>query len=235
MADTKLTALAAATGLLTTELVYAVQDLGGTPASKKATIAQLLALGVASIIGTANQVIASTPTGDVTLSLPQSIATTSTPTFAGLGATPIITSYAGPHAIGGATNTTRQFDVTGSFTGSSSAYGVYLSQTLIPAVGGDAAGALWQPTLNKAGSGTHTDFATFILYPPTIGAGAATLSNASTLKIIDAPTAGSNNYGLWVVAGGVRLGGLGAFAASDKYVIADANGNLHVSALGPAS
>lgn len=38
---------------------------------------------VSSITGTANQVIASAPTGAVTLSLPQSIATTSTPTFGG--------------------------------------------------------------------------------------------------------------------------------------------------------
>ena len=39
--------------------------------------------GVTSITGTANQVIASAGTGAVTLSLPQSIATTSNPTFAG--------------------------------------------------------------------------------------------------------------------------------------------------------
>lgn len=39
---------------------------------------------VASITGTANQVIVDQPTGAVTLSLPQSIATSSTPTFAGL-------------------------------------------------------------------------------------------------------------------------------------------------------
>ncbi len=39
---------------------------------------------VTSITGTANQVIASASTGAVTLSLPQSIATSSTPTFAGL-------------------------------------------------------------------------------------------------------------------------------------------------------
>ncbi len=37
--------------------------------------------GVTSITGTANQVIASSPTGAVTLSLPQSIATTNSPTF----------------------------------------------------------------------------------------------------------------------------------------------------------
>lgn len=42
---------------------------------------------VTSITGTANQVIASSPTGAVTLSLPQSIGTTSTPTFQSLSIT----------------------------------------------------------------------------------------------------------------------------------------------------
>lgn len=37
------------------------------------------------------------------------------------------------------------------------------------------------------------------------------------------------------IVGTARVRTLGAFAASDKYVIADANGNLHVSATGPAS
>ncbi len=46
---------------------------------------------VTSITGTANQVIASAATGAVTLSLPQSIATTSSPTFA----TPIVTGLNG--------------------------------------------------------------------------------------------------------------------------------------------
>lgn len=48
------------------------------------TIATPAGGGVSSITGTANQVIASAATGAVTLSLPQSIATTSTPTFGGL-------------------------------------------------------------------------------------------------------------------------------------------------------
>lgn len=40
--------------------------------------------GVSSITGTANQIIVSSPTGAVTLSTPQDIATTSTPTFNGM-------------------------------------------------------------------------------------------------------------------------------------------------------
>ncbi len=41
-------------------------------------------IGVQSITGTANQVIASSPTGNITLSLPQNIDTTSSPTFSSL-------------------------------------------------------------------------------------------------------------------------------------------------------
>jgi hypothetical protein len=48
---------------------------------------QQAATGVTELLGTANQVIASATTGDVTLALPQSIGTVSTPTFAGLNLT----------------------------------------------------------------------------------------------------------------------------------------------------
>lgn len=41
--------------------------------------------GVNTITGTANQVIVNVPSGNITLSLPQSIATTSTPRFSGIG------------------------------------------------------------------------------------------------------------------------------------------------------
>lgn len=38
-----------------------------------------------------------------------------------------------------------------------------------------------------------------------------------------------------IQANKAKITGLGAFATGDKYVIADASGNLHISALGPAS
>lgn len=59
---------------------------------------------VASITGTANQVIASSPTGAITLSLPQSIATSSTPQFAKIG-------------IGAAADANRLLLVTGDVSG----------------------------------------------------------------------------------------------------------------------
>ena len=51
--------------------------------------------GVTSITGTANQVVASASTGGVTLSLPQSIATTSAVAFASVSATGDIVAYSG--------------------------------------------------------------------------------------------------------------------------------------------
>lgn len=38
-----------------------------------------------------------------------------------------------------------------------------------------------------------------------------------------------------ILGGALQIGSLGAFAASDKYLVVDASGNVHVSALGPAS
>ena len=55
---------------------------------------------VLSITGTANQVIADAPTGDVTLSLPQNINTTSSPTFAALTLTAPLTVANGGTGVG---------------------------------------------------------------------------------------------------------------------------------------
>ena len=41
--------------------------------------------------------------------------------------------------------------------------------------------------------------------------------------------------GAGVVSGQMTIGTLPAFVAGDRYVVADATGNLHLSALGPAS
>jgi hypothetical protein len=85
--------------------------------------------GVTSITGTANQVVASASTGAVTLSLPQSIATASSPTFTNLTTTGYLTS-ANPYDSGNSNssvsvssvgitplNTTISVAVTPSFVG----------------------------------------------------------------------------------------------------------------------
>jgi len=63
----------------------------GTDLTTKTYVDAAVSGGVTSITGTANQVIASSPTGAVTLSLPQSIATTSNVTFADITATDDLT------------------------------------------------------------------------------------------------------------------------------------------------
>lgn len=60
-------------------------------------------LGVQTITGTANQVIASAATGTITLSLPQSIATSSSPTFLGLTTTGTVSMTGGQVTIGAGT------------------------------------------------------------------------------------------------------------------------------------
>lgn len=79
--------------------------------------------GVLSITGTANQVIASAATGAVTLSLPQDIATTSSPTFNTVNATKFNSgalSYSAPNAFAtlqNSVNTYSQFVIQNSNSG----------------------------------------------------------------------------------------------------------------------
>lgn len=68
---------------------------------------------------------------------------------------------------------------------------------------------------------------------PTLGAGSA-ITTAIGLWI-DNITVGGTNFAIQTVGGGIQFAGLAAFVAGDHYVVVDASGNLHKSALGPAS
>ena len=129
-------------------------------------------------------------------------------TFLSGGAQILSTTNVGPHAIGGATVTYAQLQITGSYTasGGTSAIIRLVDGQLSPSAGVVAAILQTGGTINKAGSGTHPDFAGLYLDPPTIGAGAATLTNASTIKINGAPSGATNNYALWIAGGDVRWG-----------------------------
>jgi len=81
------------TAALTSGQVAAV-PVNPTDIVNKTYVDTLVGAGVLSIIGTTNQVIASSPTGNVTLSLPQDIALGSSPTFAAL-----TLSSSTPHAV----------------------------------------------------------------------------------------------------------------------------------------
>ena len=111
--------------------------------------------------------------------------------------------------------------------------GLLTITTFNPVAGADAFGIGTGITINKAASGTHANFDGAFFQPPVVGAGAAQLTNASTVKITGAPTGATNNYALWIAGGPTRIQGLGSFTSEDKYITVDTNGNLHVSAIGP--
>lgn len=100
-------AMAAGTSLHVTCILTS----GTTAASWQSSYAADAA-GVTSITGTANQVIASSPTGDVTLSLPQSIATSSTPAFAN-----VVDGYTTTATAAGTTTLTNTSNKQQYFTG----------------------------------------------------------------------------------------------------------------------
>ena len=75
--------ITSSTAALTAGSVVAA-PVAGTDLVNKTYADGLYTASVHSITGTTNQVIASSPTGDVVLSLPQDIATGSSPTFSGL-------------------------------------------------------------------------------------------------------------------------------------------------------
>ena len=119
----------------------------------------------------------------------------------------LIASSAGPHAIGGGVNPAMQLTLTGNFASAGTTEGFVLDSVLSPGVGGDASAMRITPTFNKSSSSTHGDFVSLLLNPPGVGAGVAGLTNATTLKITGAPSAGTNMRALWVAAGATKLDG----------------------------
>ena len=115
----------------------------------------------------------------------------------------------GPHSFGGAANATVQLILQNTFSSAADAAGFGYVGGLVPAANGFAAGVYIAPgTFQKAGSGTHANFNSFEVRPPTVGADAGSaLTNASTVKITSAPTGATNNYALWVAGGTSRFDG----------------------------
>lgn len=106
----------------------------------------------------------------------------------------------GPHAFGGATLAAVQWYLRGSYspTGSTSGDGLLVGSSLTIAAGNDASLLRVSGTLIEAGSGTHVNFSGARFDAPTITGGAASLTNASTVRITGAPTGATNNYALQV-------------------------------------
>ncbi len=81
------------------------------------------------------------------------------------------------------------------------------TSTLSPAINANGLANRITTTINKAGSGTHPIFAGLYIDAPTIGAGAATLSEAATLYIPAAPSVGTADYAIHVAAGLAKFDG----------------------------
>jgi hypothetical protein len=203
---------------------------------------------LATLTQTANQVLVTNGAGSITLSLPAAVtmpgslsvtttlgvtgATTlsSALTYGGVTLANAVTgtgnmvlsaspTFSGSLGIGAAPDTRAQLAFGGSFAGSSDAYALRIVSTLSPTAGSWGLGAVISPTLNRAGSGTHTHMAGVYLGIPTIGAGAAAVTNGTTLYIDGAPSVGTNQRSLWVAAGLVEMNGnLTLGTASQVYV-----------------
>lgn len=117
-------------------------------------------------------------------------------------------SSTGPHAFGGSTSTDIGLWIQGAYSPTgSTGYGTAVNQVLTGAVNQTLYGTLLTGTLNKAASGTHTDFVGVEIDAPAIGAGGAALTNATTLKVGAAPNVGTNQRALWVISGTTQFDG----------------------------
>lgn len=85
-------------------------------------------------------------------------------------------------------------------TGSGTQYVMQFIGGLQPAANQSAFVIASSSAIARAGSGTHPDFA-WLYLNPSVGPGSATITNATTLKINAAPSVGTNQRALWVVAG----------------------------------
>jgi len=162
--------------------------------------------GVLSITGTANQVIASAATGAVTLSLPQSIATTSTPTFAGLidtGLTANSFIFSGTGSQLTSTGAPSNGQLLIGSTGAAPVLGSLTAGTAISVTNGAGTITIANTgvTSNVAGSGISVSGAT----------GAVTISNTGVTSLIAGTgiSVSSSTGGVTVSNTGVTSVGLG--------------------------
>ncbi|ANS04549.1 hypothetical protein [uncultured Mediterranean phage] len=123
-------------------------------------------------------------------------------------------SGVGPNSVGGAVLNYAALRTTGTFTsggaGSHTA-GLWVDGTIV-GVSGDTTfnvGSYFSNSVNTvAASETITDVVQVLVNEPQVTKGSgSTITNATSLKVIAAPTEGTNNYALWVAAGATKLGG----------------------------
>lgn len=195
---------------------------------------------VTSLTGTTNQVVVSSPSGNITLSLPQSINTGATPQFARLGLgvaadasaplninTFLINSDGTRTAWGGSIDNNVLFSIKppGTFTvpAANDGYGIYYFATLISAVNQSAFGFMVNPVIGKAASGTHPNLAA-LQVQASFSAGASLVTNAYAVFIptFSAPASTTNASGITVSA---------PTGASNNYAINVLSGSITTAGL----
>ena len=158
-----------------------------------------------------------------------------------------LTVTAGNVGVGVAADPSTGLWVGGSITSGASQAGIYSSHTGSSAATTKVVGVQSAPR-TAAVAFTATTVAGFLAQSPIKGAG-STITSAYGLLVEPITTGNTSNYGIDVgtpsggsgdnlsirASGAIRFSGLGARVAGDLYVIIDAAGNLHKSAIGPAS
>ena len=116
---------------------------------------------------------------------------------------------------------------------------VTLQSTLTVSAGGFSfthSGTVFKQTdangvnLNLSGTGYWNDAAGVRFSGLYFPAGTSAVIRANNIDGITLDSSGNTT-----LAGTLNIGSIGAFAASDKYLVVDASGNIHKSATGPAS
>lgn len=133
----------------------------------------------------------------------------------------------GPHVIGGAISSFFQLRITGTFA---ERVGTIFETRIQPPLNVDAAVVQIGGTIDEFSSGTHVNFVGLQVDIPTITAGAAAVTNAASVRIVGAPSAGTNNYALWVASGGTQLDG--SLTVVGKVEIRDTTELLRLSSSG---
>jgi len=120
----------------------------------------------------------------------------------------------GPHSIGTTPEGYIQINFGGDFTSDGSAermIGINYGATLTGAAGDTTLlfGVSYSPSIvTQTATESITDIVTLLVNEPQITDNlTGSITNATTVKIQGAPTEGTNNYALWVTAGGVRVDG----------------------------
>lgn len=136
---------------------------------------------------------------------------------------------AGNVGVGGAPVAAQALTITQGVSGAN-AYGIRHSGVLTATAANATLAALsLEPTMNPNGQSNVLEAG---LSVPTWNATSS--ANAYAAKLV-APTGSAGVNEALNTSGAVTHSGLGTFAASDKYLVVDSSGHVHVSALGPAS